>query len=86
MITTTLQCYHCGSDDLVRNGKTRNGKQRFHCKSCNRSNRENPQPEGYTEEQREVILKAYQERSSMRGISRTFGISRQTLSSWLKKK
>jgi insertion element IS1 protein InsB len=40
---------------------------------------------GYTEEQREQILAAYNERSSMRGIHRTFGVSRNTLSSWLKK-
>jgi transposase-like protein len=40
----------------------------------------------YTEEQKEQILAAYNERSSMRGIQRTFGVSRNTLSSWLKKR
>ncbi|MGI8656233.1 MAG: transposase-like zinc-binding domain-containing protein, partial [Pyrinomonadaceae bacterium] len=24
-----LNCYHCGSDRLVRNGLTQNGKQRY---------------------------------------------------------
>jgi insertion element IS1 protein InsB len=40
----------------------------------------------YTPERKEEILRAYQERSSMRGISRIFGIARQTLANWLKDK
>jgi len=31
-----------------------------------------------------LIINVYQERSSMRGIERTFGVSRRTLSAWLK--
>jgi transposase-like protein len=30
-------------------------------------------------------LRAYQERSSLRGIERTFGVSRYTVAEWLKK-
>jgi len=33
----------------------------------------------YTEEEKERIIKAYQERSSMRGIERGHGICRQTV-------
>jgi len=36
------------------------------------------------EEKKELIIKAYQERSSMHGIKRTFGVSRRTVSAWLK--
>jgi transposase-like protein len=79
-------CYHCGSDQLARNGLTRNGKQRYLCSECGRTSRDNPQPNGYTEEERERILRAYHERSSLRGLSRTFGVSRNTVTSWLKKK
>jgi transposase-like protein len=39
----------------------------------------------YSEERKSEILKAYEERPSMRGIERIFGVTRQTLSSWLKK-
>lgn len=35
MITQVLQCPYCHGVDIVRNGKTRQGKQRFMC-------RENP--------------------------------------------
>lgn len=84
MVNQTIKCYHCGSDDLKKNGKASNGKQRYHCKDCGRASRENGDY-GYSEARREEILRAYQERSNMRGISRTFGIARNTLASWLKK-
>jgi transposase-like protein len=64
--------------------KGTSGKQRYHCKDCKRASLEKPDY-GYSEERKEEILKAYQERSSMRGIARTFGVSRNTLGSWLKK-
>jgi len=86
MITIQLTCRHCGSENIVRNGLTTNGKQRFLCKDCGKRSRENPQPNGYTEEKRREILCAYHERSSLRGLTRTFGVSRNTVSSWLKKR
>jgi transposase-like protein len=81
-----LKCYHCGGDSLVRNGLTRNGKQRYLCSDCGRTSRDDPQANGYTDEEREQILRAYHERSSLRGLSRTFGVSRNTVTSWLKKR
>jgi transposase-like protein len=86
MVTMTLECYHCGSIDVVRNGKTSNGKQRYKCKGCSRTLRENPQGQGYSEEEKELVLRAYNERPSMRGIQRIFGVSRPTLIAWLKKR
>jgi len=86
MVIITLKCCHCASEKLVRDGHTSNGKQRFWCKDCQRSSRDNPQPNGYSEAEREQILRAYEERSSLRGLERTFGVSRYTVSEWLKKK
>lgn len=40
---------------------------------------------GYSEERKAEILKAYHERSSLRGLERTFGVARQTVAAWLKK-
>jgi transposase-like protein len=85
MVTIKLTCRHCGSENIVRNGLTANNKQRFLCHDCGKCSRENPQPNGYSEEEREEILRAYDERSSLRGLTRTFGVSRNTVSSWLKK-
>jgi hypothetical protein len=38
-----------------------------------------------SEERKAEVLRAYQERSSLRGLSRTFGITRKTITQWLKK-
>ena len=70
---------------MVRNGATSDGRQRFCCRDCGRRSTADPRPNGYTAEQRELILRAYQERSSLRGLTRTFGTSRSTVTSWLKK-
>ena len=85
MITITLNCRHCASENLVRHGRTANGKQRYWCRDCQRSSRETPEPNGYTAAEREQILRAYDERSSLRGLERTFQVSRKTVSVWLKK-
>jgi transposase-like protein len=81
-----LKCYHCGGDQLSRNGLTQNAKQRYLCSECGCTSRAHPQPNGYTPQERERILRAYHERSSLRGLSRTFGVSRNTVTSWLKKR
>jgi transposase-like protein len=40
----------------------------------------------YTAERKAEILRAYHERSSLRGIERTLGIARQTVAKWLTEK
>ena len=85
MVTIKLMCCHCGGTNIVRNGLTNNGKQRYLCNDCGRRSRDDPQPNDYTAEERETILRAYHERSSLRGLSRTFGVARNTVTSWLKK-
>ncbi|MDR1339156.1 MAG: transposase, partial [Prevotellaceae bacterium] len=32
--TTVIECPHCGSNNLVKQGKTGNGTQKWQCKSC----------------------------------------------------
>ncbi len=85
MITITVRCPHCGSDGLVRNGRAPNGKQKYLCRACQRQSRENPTPHAYPLERKEEILRAYEERSSLRGLERTFGVSRQSVIAWIKK-
>ena len=86
MKTSTRTCPGCGSDHVVRDGRSPNRKQRYWCRACNLSHRDDPEPRGYSEQEKEVILKAYQERTSLRGLERVFGVSRKTISEWLKKK
>ena len=85
MITMAVHCHHRSSERLVRNGRAPNGKQQYLCRACHRQSRGNPTPHAYPEERREEILLAYEERSSLRGLERTFGISRHTVIGWIKK-
>src|SRR6266542_4707871 len=62
-----------------------NGKQKYRCRTCRRQSRENPGSAAYAPERKEEILRAYQERSRLRGLERTFGVARSTVISWLKK-
>jgi transposase-like protein len=85
MVTINFLCTYCGSEKLSRNGHAPHGKQRYFCQECKRYSRENPSSCGYSEERKEEILRAYQERSSLRGLERTFGVSRYTVAKWVKK-
>lgn len=67
----------------MRNGRTPYGKQQYKCKECGMYSVLQPS-EKYSPKEKERILAAYQERPSMRGIERMFGVSRHTLSAWLK--
>lgn len=85
MKTKTPVCRHCGHSTLVKYGIAPNGKQKYLCHTCGRQSREHPQLPGYSPERREEILRAYQERASLRGLERIFGVSRGTVITWLKK-
>jgi transposase-like protein len=75
VVTEVTYCRHCGSDDLVKNGfAPNNGKQKYLCHACGRQSRAAPSPNGYPEE-----------RSSLRGVRYTSGISSITVLGWLKK-
>ncbi len=85
MVTVVVSCPHCHSTSLVRNGRAADGRQRYRCGDCGRRSRELPRVNGYTDEQRDLILRAYQERMSLRGLARTFGVARNTVANWVKK-
>lgn len=79
------RCSQCQSVDMVKNGHNPKGKQQYRCKACGKSGVLNPSVP-YTEADKAQIVAAYYERPSMRGIERIFGVARQTLAAWLKKK
>ena len=86
MVTKVIYCRHCKSDDLVKNGiAPNNGKQKYLCRACGRQSREDPSSSSYSQQRKEEILRAYQERSSLRGLQRTFGVSPTTVIGWVKK-
>ena len=81
-----MRCRHCASEQLTRYGIAPNGKQKYYCQACGKQSRENPGSNAYSDARKDEILRAYEERSSLRGLERTFGVSRATVSAWLKKK
>jgi transposase-like protein len=87
MITKLVvyDCRHCGSENIVKNGHNGSGSPQYKCKDCGKYCVLVPK-RGYSEAQKEEILAAYHERPSMRGIQRIFGVSPQTLATWLKKR
>ena len=84
MVTITLRCPHCDSQNIVRNSLAPNGKRRYLCRDCRRQSRDDPTSNAYSDQDREQILRAYDERSSLRGLTRTFGVARNTVTTWIK--
>jgi transposase-like protein len=70
--------------NLRRNGTDYKGKQKYSCQDCGSYGTLNPSEPGYSAERKHEILRAYQERPSMRGIERIYGVARQTLARWLR--
>ena len=81
--TEVYNCRKCQSEDLVKNGTNRPV-------ACNITVKPVvpygvlERTERVMEEKKGLIINVYQERSSMRGIERTFGVSHRALSAWLK--
>ena len=86
MVTIIVLCQHCHSQNIIRFGLVPTGKQRYLCNDCGRRSRDNPSSNAYSDEEREQILRAYDEHSSLRGLTRTFGVARNTVTTWIKKR
>jgi len=88
MIQTVIthHCTKCNSIDIVKNGKDYKGDQKFYCHNCGAYGTLEPQGRSYPTRFKELVLRAYRERASMRGIERIFGIARQTLARWILEK
>ena len=83
MISEVTSCKKCGSAGLVRNGSNAVGNPRYKCNSCGFSGV--IKTRRYGETAQDLVLRAAQEWSSSRGLSRVFAISHQTALNWIKK-
>ncbi len=86
MKRTDICCRFCASSQTIRHGYTPKGTQRYRCQTCGRTFLPTPGSVAYDEPRKAEILRAYQERTSLRGLTRIFGVSRTTVTAWLKKK
>jgi len=86
MITVTVECPKCGSTDLEKNGKSKSGHQKCHCKACNSyfqlSYSYNACKAGTEEKVWGMSLNG----SGTRAIGRALSISKDTVTGILKKK
>ena len=78
-------CTSCNSNNIVMNGLTSGNRQKFHCKDCG-CYRTLKTTQYYDEDRKEEILRAYKERSSLRGVKRVYNVSIPSVLRWLKKK
>lgn len=79
-------CRHCGSDDLVKNGHSENGTQRYRCNHCRKSFQTEYNYNAWKPGTKEQIEKQTLNSSGVRDISRNLGVSKNTVISDLKKK
>ena len=88
MISTTVVhgCPHCGSEHLQKNGHTQREAQRARCVECRRTFTLSPKGPKHSQKIKDQVLSAYQDRMSLRGIHRTFGVCYMTVMRWLGEK
>ena len=79
------ECPACQSRQAVKNGKAKNGTQTYLCKVCGRRLHPDAKPVAHSEATQKQILAAVQERMSLRGVQRVFGVHRNTVIRWIKK-
>jgi transposase-like protein len=60
-----MRCSHCNSLEVVKNGSTSTGKQKYKCKSCNRQFVLNPKSNKIGEETKQLIDKLLLEKISL---------------------
>ena len=84
MLSTTLihVCARCGSERIRKNGRANNGAQRAKCLECERTFILEPKGPRYDDAFKETVVRACQDRMSLRGITRTFAVCYETIMEW----
>ena len=86
MVSEIYKCPVCAlSDPVVRFGFTSAGNQRLRCQQCKKTWTPKASSRALSPEKEALIAAALQERSSQRGIARTFKVARTTVREVLKK-
>lgn len=80
-----LTCRYCKSEDLVKNGCSENGTQRYGCNKCKRSFQTNYTYNAWIPGVKEQIETQTLNSSGIRDISRNLKIAKNTVISELKK-
>ena len=80
-----INCPHCSSNDLVKNGKSENGTQRWRCNGCKKSFQLKYSYHAREQGTYEKIIELTLNSSGVRDIGRVLKISKDTVVAVLKK-
>ena len=80
------ECPSCQGRQVVKNGKAKNGPQTYVCRTCGRRFHPDANLVAHSEAARTQIFDALHERVGLRGVQRVFGVHRNTVISWSRKK
>ena len=80
-----IHCRHCDGTNLQKNGMSLNGTQRWFCKECNRYFRLEYRYNACKKGVREKIVEMTLNSSGVRDTGRVLGVSKDTVTSVLKK-
>ena len=80
------RCPSCESDNMIKNGHTHNGRQRYKCKSCRRQFVLNPSKKVVSDETKDRIDKPLLEKLPLAGIARAMDVSETWLQTYVNQK
>ena len=86
MATMKIKCIHCGSEEVVKVGKQKNGTPRCKCKKCQKTFQTKYVNKGALPETKKMIIKMSVNGSGIRDTARVLGISKDTVMKHLKKR
>ena len=78
-------CPQCSSERAVKNGHSKAGRQTYIRRDCGKRFVPDAKPVAHPGALRSQVLAALEERMSLRGAQRVFGVHRNTITSWIKK-
>jgi transposase-like protein len=78
-----MKCPHCQQEKVVKNGRSRHGRQRWLCRDCRRTFGEGDLRR-HPETTQQQALKLYLEGVGFRGIERLLGVSHVAVMNWVK--
>lgn len=81
-----MPCPCCQSTNVVKNGRTHYGKQRFKCANCRRQFVDSPTRQPISQSTRELIDKLLLERLSLAAIVRITDVSERWLQYYVNQK
>jgi transposase-like protein len=77
-----MKCQHCGSEAVVKNGRSRHGRQRWLCRECRKTSGERDQRR-VEPAKRASALAHYLEGVGLRATERLVGVSHNAVMNWV---